>query len=438
MAFTTEYRLMDVASREFQVMAKPIGAACNLDCDYCYYLKKADLYPRRDSPRMPDDLLELYITQHIAASPREVIFFAWHGGEPTLLGLDYFRRIVELQRKHCPPGRELLNGIQTNGTLIDDAWCQFLAEEKFFVGLSLDGPREAHDRHRYTKRQEATHKQVVQAWRMLRAHGVTPDVLCVLNRDNVRHPTTVYRFFKELGVEFLQFLPLVMHDGSGATGPSVPAEAYGTFLCTVFDEWIRNDLGRIAMQFFAEAEAPFLGAEHAVCILRPTCGDVVVVEHNGDFYACDHFVDPDHKWGNIRDTPLVELLEDHRQRAFGRLKRDTLPAYCRSCEVLQFCNGGCPKDRIINTPDGEPGLNYLCAGLKKFFLHARPYLRDMAAFRRTGEPMERFMEIVRARDVKVAAALPVAGRNDLCPCGSGRKFKKCCMGKTAGLRATAR
>jgi uncharacterized protein len=424
---------MDVASREFQVMVKPVGAACNLDCDYCYYLKKADLYPRRESSRMADDLLEQYIIQHIAAAPTEVIFFAWHGGEPTLLGVDYFRRIVALQRQHCPPGREILNGIQTNGTLIDEEWCQFLAAEKFFVGLSMDGPRELHDRHRFSKREEHTHKQVVQAWRMLRAHRVTPDVLCVLNRDNVRHPTTVYRFFKELGVEFLQFLPLVMRgDEDGVTKESVPAEAYGHFLCTVFDEWLRNDLGRIAMQFFAEAEAPYLGVEHAVCILRPTCGNVVVVEHNGDFYSCDHFVDPEHRLGNIRDTPLVELLESQRQRDFGRNKRDSLPRYCRDCEVLSFCNGGCPKDRIICTPDGEAGLNYLCAGFKRFFIHARPYLRDMAAFRRSGQPIERFMEVVRAGDIKAA---PLSGRNDPCPCGSGRKFKKCCLGKSAGLRA---
>ncbi len=426
---------MDVASREFQVMVKPIGAACNLDCDYCYYLKKADLYPRRESPRMADDLLDEYIIQHIAAAPKEAIFFAWHGGEPTLLGVDYFRRIVALQRRHCPPGREILNGIQTNGTLIDAEWCRFLAAEKFFVGLSMDGPRELHDRHRYTKREEATHKQVVQAWHMLREHRVITDVLCVLNRDNVRQPTTVYRFFKELGVEFLQFLPLVKCAGeAGVSEESVPAEAYGQFLCTVFYEWIRNDIGRIAMQFFAEAEAPYLGIDHAVCILRPTCGDVVVVEHNGDFYSCDHFVEPEHRLGNIRDTPLLEMLESQRQRAFGRNKRDSLPRQCRDCEVLAFCNGGCPKDRIIRTQDGEAGLNYLCAGLKRFFIHARPYLRDMAAFRRSGQPIERFMQVVRDKDVK---AVPLTGRNDLCPCGSGRKFKKCCLGKSSGLRAAA-
>jgi uncharacterized protein len=243
---------MATATREFQVMAKPIGAICNLDCKYCYYLEKRDLYPKEKLFRMADDVLERYIIQHIEASPKELIFFSWHGGEPTVAGLDYFKRIVELQRKHKPAGRRILNGIQTNGTLLDDDWYRFLADEGFYVGLSIDGPRELHDRYRYSKGGQATHKQVVQAYRTLRQYRVTTDVLCVVHHLNVRQPLAVYRFLRDLGAEYLQFLPLVMRQGDGVTPESVPAAAYGEFLCAIFKEWIRNDVGRIGIQNFDE------------------------------------------------------------------------------------------------------------------------------------------------------------------------------------------
>lgn len=418
---------MVTASREFQVMVKPIGAVCNLDCGYCYYLKKKDLYPEAKLFRMADDLLESYIVQHIEACPIELIFFSWHGGEPTLLGLDYFRRIVELQRKHRPPGRRILNGIQTNGTLLDADWCRFLAAEGFYVGISMDGPKELHDDYRVTKNQKATHKQVLQAYRLLKRHRVHCDMLCVVHHENVRHPAAVYRFFKEIGVEYLQFLPLVARAANGGvSAETVPAEAYGTFLCTIFKEWITHDIGRIGVQNFDEAARPFLGMDHALCVSRQTCGDAVVVEHNGDFYACDHFVDGAHRLGNIRETRLVELLESPALREFGRRKRDALPAYCRECEVLDLCNGGCPKDRIARTPAGDEGLNHLCAGLRRFFTYSRPYLQRMAAFQRSEEPMEKFMQQVRSED---AEASRQAGRNDLCPCGSGKKYKRCCLGR---------
>lgn len=418
---------MVTASREFQVMVKPIGAVCNLDCGYCYYLRKKDLYPKAQSFRMADDLLESYIVQHIEACPKESILFSWHGGEPTTLGLDYFRRIVELQRKHRPPGREILNGIQTNGTLLDEEWCRFLATEGFYVGISMDGPKELHDRYRITKGGEPTHKQVLQSFRLLKRHRIPCDMLCVVHHQNVRQPTAVYRFFKEIGVEYLQFLPLVARKEDGEVrAETVPAEAYGTFLCTIFREWVRHDLGRIGIQNFDEAARPFLGMDHALCVSRETCGNIVVVEHNGDFYACDHFVDREHRLGNIRGTPLVELLESPALREFGRKKQDALPRYCRECEVLSSCNGGCPKDRFARTPDGDEGLNYLCAGLKRFFAYSRPYLQRMAALRQAGEPVDRLMEFVRAEDLEASRQ---TGRNDPCPCGSGRKYKKCCLGK---------
>ncbi|MCH7911028.1 MAG: radical SAM protein, partial [Candidatus Hydrogenedentes bacterium] len=253
---------MATASRSFQVMVKPIGAVCNLDCAYCYYLEKKDLYPKGRSFRMADDLLESYIIQHIEACPDELILFSWHGGEPTVLGLDYFRRIVELQRRHRPPGRRILNGIQTNGTLLDEEWCRFLAAERFQIGISVDGPRELHDPYRVTKSGKSTHNQVMRSFRLLKRHGVECDMLCVVHQKNVRHPALVYRFFRDSGVKFLQFLPLVARQGeTGVSAETVPAEAYGVFLSTVFGEWIKHDVGRIAIQNFDEALRPFLGID---------------------------------------------------------------------------------------------------------------------------------------------------------------------------------
>lgn len=419
------------ASREFQVFVKPFGAICNLDCGYCYYLKKSDLYPKSGPLRMDEGLLERYIVQHIEACPKPLIAFSWHGGEPTLLGLDYFRKIVELQKKHQPVGRRIINGIQTNGTLIDEAWSSFFAAEGFYVGLSLDGPREFHDHYRVTKGGKPTHKQVMHAYKLLRKYRVACDILCVLNDHNVRYPIQLYRFFKEIGVEHLQFLPVVEPVGDEKRKVSrhtVPPEAYGSFLSTVFDEWVRQDIGRIVIQTFDEALKAACGLDHALCIFRETCGDVAVLEHNGDFYACDHFVDAQHHLGNLHETSLVTMLESPALREFGDAKRAGLPRYCMECEVLSMCNGGCPKDRFMTTPDGEPGLNYLCAGFKRFFTHSRPYLLRLAELWHSGEPLEQMMPRIRAEEAKAA---PSAGRNDPCPCGSGRKYKKCCLGTSA-------
>jgi uncharacterized protein len=370
------------ASRDFQVFVKPIGSICNLDCRYCYYLKKERLYPQGESFRMPHKILEEYIIQHIEACPETVIRFSWHGGEPTVLGLDYFREIVALQRKHEPPGQRIVNGIQTNGTLLDEDWCRFLATEGFAVGLSLDGPREMHDRYRVTKDQEPTHEQTMRGYKLLQKHRVYTDVLCVVNAHNVQFPFQVYRYFEQINAQYITFLPLVepQPDTKGGISPiSVPAEAWGAFLCTIFDEWRDQDIGRIKVQIFEEAARTAFHQEHSLCIFRPTCGDIPVVEHNGDFYSCDHFVDVEHRLGNIKETPLVELLESPAQRAFGRAKLEALPRYCRECGVRAMCNGGCPKNCFIMTPDGEPGLNYLCAGYKRFFKHCQPFVSEVAA-----------------------------------------------------------
>lgn len=370
------------ASREFQVFAKPIGSICNLDCHYCYYLKKEHLYPEGESFRMPEDILEEYIVQHIYASPEKVIRFSWHGGEPTVLGLDYFRMIVALQRKHQPPDRRIANGIQTNGTLLDEDWCRFLAAEGFAVGLSLDGPQEMHDRHRVTKEGKPTHKQTMRGYRLLQKHGVYTDILCVVNAYNVRFPLQVYRFFKQINAQHISFLPMVesQPDTEGGVGPiTVQAEAWGRFLCAIFDEWRDEDVGRVKVQIFEEAARTAFNQEHSLCIFRPTCGDIPVVEHNGDFYSCDHFVDDEHRLGNITETPLVELLESPAQRAFGEAKLESLPRFCQDCEVRAMCNGGCPKNRFLRTPEGEPGLNYLCEGYKSFFSHCQPFVSEVAA-----------------------------------------------------------
>jgi len=413
---------MTRAFPEFQVFTKPAGSICNLDCHYCYYLNKEHLYPKGESFRMTDDILEEYIVQHINASLDQVISFSWHGGEPTIPGLDYFRKIVALQRKHQPPNRRITNGIQTNGTLLDEDWCRFLAAEDFAVGISLDGPQELHDCYRVTKDQKPTHKKTMRGYKLLQQHKVLCEILCVVNSYNVQYPARVYQFFKELEAKYVSFLPLVEpHPGSesGISHRSVPPEAFGVFLCTIFDEWMARDIGRIKIQIFEEAARTAFGQEHTMCIFRKTCGGVPVIEHNGDFYSCDHFVDTEHHLGNILEIPLVELLESSKQRAFGQVKLDTLPRYCHACEIRDMCNGECPKNRFLQTPDGEVGLNYLCAGYKRFFTHCLPFVAEIANLWRR-QSLEQQMPHARV-------ALKT-GRNDPCPCGSGKKYKNCCIG----------
>ena len=403
--------------REFQVFVKPAGAVCNLDCQYCYYRDKRSLYPDAGALRMTEPLLEEYIVQHIEAARGPEVDFSWHGGEPTTLGVDFFRKAVDLQRKHRPAGWRIRNGIQTNGVLLDEEWCRFLAAEDFRAGLSLDGPAELHDTYRVTRGGQPTHQQAMRGYHLLGKHAVPTDIVCVVHNLNVRHPLTVYRFFREIGCRYLGFLPAVERapESADGIGPYTPsAEDYGTFLCRIFDEWIARDTDRMAVQIFEEAARPALGMEHSLCMFRETCGQIPVVEHNGDFFPCDHFVDREHRLGNIRETPLGELLDSQAQRAFGEAKRAALPRYCRDCEVLAMCHGGCPKYRFIRTPEGEPGLNYLCAGLKRFFLHSRA-------------PIERIASRQQAPAPRTAPAS--VGRNDPCPCGSGLKFKKCCAAR---------
>jgi len=435
----------------FHIMTKPIGPICNLDCKYCFYLEKENLYPKLQGHsglsdwKMPDDVLESYVRQYIEAQQAETINFAWQGGEPTLLGADFFRRVVALQQKYAA-GKRIENAFQTNGVLLDDEWGEFLAQNHFLVGLSIDGPRDLHDRYRVDKGGQPSFNRVLAGLSMLKKHGVEFNTLTVVNRHNARQPLEVYRFLKEIGSGYMQFIPVVERIAREANDsglvliqPSDSGDArvsewsvdpvdFGKFLCTVFDEWVRNDVARYYIQIFDVALETWLGIPASLCVFRETCGSAMAMEHNGDLYSCDHFVYPENKLGNIMEHPLESMVASAQQAKFGLDKRDSLPRYCRECDVRFACHGECPKHRFIRTPDGEPGLNYLCAGYKTFFHHIDPYMRFMANELRYERPPANVMQWARAHDVEEARRNPSErpGRNDPCPCGSGRKYKKCC------------
>lgn len=372
---------MTMISREFQVFAKPVGSNCNLNCRYCYYLEKKSLYPETDHFLMTDDILEEYIIQHIQASTEDVINFSWHGGEPLLAGIDFYRKALRLQSTHKPAGKTILNGIQTNGTLINEEWCKFIEKEGFIIGISIDGPAEFHNTFRRTKDGDNTWQQVIRGYQLLKQHGVSPEILCVVNSENVRHPLVIYNFLKQMGAKYITFLPLIEPDDDssrGVSSNSVPSEEFGFFLSDVFDNWVEYDIGEIKIQIFEEAARTAFNQEHTLCIFKVNCGGVPVIEHNGDFYSCDHYVNKDYMIGNIMNHSMTGFLESQRQIKFGKAKSGTLPRYCIECEVRTMCNGECPKNRFILTPDGEAGLNYLCKGYKYFFNHCRPFVEAIA------------------------------------------------------------
>jgi uncharacterized protein len=375
------------AKRECLVMAKPAGPRCNLACSYCYYLGKEAVLPRADG-RLSLDLLERYIEQRIEASGERVAHFEWHGGEPTLVGLEYFREIRRIQRKKLPEGREVSNGLQTNGYLIDGAWASFLAKEGFSVGLSLDGPAELHDAFRKTAGGAATQQRVEKAYRLLRERGVFVNLLCVLNARNAAEPEAVYGYFRGLGAAYLQFLPFVP-PLAAPSAAAATSEAIGDFLCRVFDRWIADGVGRIVIQNIDEALRPIYGLPHALCVHRETCGQVLVLERDGGVYACDHFVDAEHLLGNIKDLSLSAIAADPRLADFGEAKRAGLSPACQACEFLAQCNGGCPKDR-------QTGLNRLCPAYKRFFSHSKAELSRLAAHMRAGRPLLEFQALSSA------------------------------------------
>ena len=382
----------------FHVMTKPIGPRCNIDCSYCYYLEKEKLYPDEKKFRMPAEVLDTYTRDLIAAQVKagmKTVTFAWQGGEPTILGLDFFERAVALQKQYCPPGVRIENALQTNGTLLDDDWAGFFAREAFLIGISVDGPKPIHDRYRRDRAGRPTVDQVMHGLDALKRAGAEFNILTTVHRANAGKGKDIYRFLRELGTAHLQFIPIVERraaDGDLAKAPqidddpenivtewSVAPKAYGKFLCDVFDQWYRHDIGRVFVQFFENQVGMWMGRPANLCIFAETCGNALAMEHNGDLYACDHFVYPEYRLGNIMEHGLGEMAWSAATEDFGKAKRDRLTAQCRACEFRFACNGGCPKHRILRSRDGEPGHNYFCESYTMFFRHAGDRLRELVA-----------------------------------------------------------
>ncbi len=407
------------ARRAVHVLAKPTGAICNLDCTYCFFLSKEELYP--GSPfRMTDEVLESYIRQVIETQKGPHVVIAWQGGEPTLMGRDFFKRALDLVKKHLRSEMTVEHTIQTNGILLDDEWCVFFRDNDFLVGLSMDGPREMHDAYRVDKARAPTFDKVLGAARLLQSHDVQLNVLCAVHAANVEHPVELYRFFRdEVGTRFLQVTPVVeratpelltlanrgwgrqdgnrrlyVQEGNLVTDRSVRPDAWGRFLIEIFDEWVRRDVGTVFVQMFDSALASWLGLENPMCVFNETCGNAPALEHNGDLYSCDHFIQPEYLLGNIESRHMRELVHSDRQRAFGEAKLTTLPRYCRECDVRFACHGECPRNRFTRTPDGEYGLNYLCAGYKAFFQHIDRPMKVMATMLRQGRYADEVMQIL--------------------------------------------
>jgi uncharacterized protein len=428
---------------DFHVMAKPIGPICNLDCKYCFYLEKETLYPRVSKWAMQEEVLDSYVRQYIEAHDTPEVSFAWQGGEPTLLGVEYFRRLVEVQKKYAG-GKRIHNAFQTNGVLLNDEWAALFKENGFLIGISIDGPRELHDAYRVDKGGQPTFDRVMRGIETLKRNGVEFNTLTTVHRGNADHPLKVYRFLKENGSGFMQFIPIVERISNQATADglqlispsfagsakvapwSVEPRQFGRFLCAIFDEWVRNDVGRYFVQLFDVGLEMWSGMEASLCVFRKQCGAALAMEHSGDLYSCDHFVYPENRLGNIMESPLAELVDSEQQKKFGADKETMLPKYCRECDVRFACNGECPKHRFLTTPDGEPGLNYLCAGYKMLFHHVDPYMQFMARELAAQRPPANVMRWIAVQETQ--KAFERAGRNDPCPCGSGKKFKHCCAG----------
>jgi uncharacterized protein len=382
---------------------------------------------------MPDDVLETYLRQYIQAQRGPEVDIAWQGGEPTLMGLEFFQRAVELAEQFKRPGQTVRYSMQTNGVLLNADWCRFFRDNRFLIGLSLDGPRALHDAYRVDKGGHGSFDKVMRAARLLQEHQADFNILTTVHAANADYPLEVYRFLRdEVGTQFIQFIPIVeranatgFQEGNTVTERSVAAEQFGRFLMTIFDEWVRRDVGQVFVQTFDVALGNWLGAPPSLCIFSPTCGNALALEHTGDLYSCDHFVEPNYLLGNIKDKPMIELVASDQQRQFGRDKQETLPRYCRECEVRFACHGECPKNRFIETPDGEPGLNYLCAGYKAFFNHIDRPMRIMAQLIRQRRAPAEIMTLLEREEQEFQAGLARLGRNEPCPCGSGRKVKHC-------------
>ncbi|OHC57023.1 MAG: anaerobic sulfatase maturase [Rhodobacterales bacterium RIFCSPHIGHO2_02_FULL_62_130] len=388
-------------TKAFGVMAKPIGPICNLDCTYCYYLKKKTLFPQTRNYKMEEPLLERFVAQYIAAQQGRHIQFVWQGGEPTLLGVPFFEKVVDLQRRYCPPGKTISNAIQTNGTLVDQAWAQFFRQNDFLVGISIDGPRRMHDRHRLDRKGRPSFDAVMAGLGALQAAGVDYNVLTVVSRRNALHGKEIYYFLRSLGVKYMQFIPLVerLHKDGSVGGPpdidaqvadvavtaeSVRPDGFGRFLCDVFDTWVKRDVGQISVQYFDLHIGLWAGMAASLCVHAPTCGTALVIEHNGDIYACDHFVYPEYRLGNLHDTDLTALAASPFLQTFGQDKLEGLSPGCHACRYLSLCFGGCPKDRFAQMKGRDVPQNYLCASYRHYFEHTAPAMQRMAQLIRQG------------------------------------------------------
>lgn len=391
------------AQQPFHIMAKAIGPICNLDCKYCYYLEKEQFFPKNEKWKMSEDKLEIYIRDYIAAQPTHEVNFAFQGGEPTLLGVDYFRKIIEFQKRYARD-KQINNALQTNGTLLNDEWGAFLKENNFLVGLSIDGPEDVHNVNRVDKKGRDSYKDVMRGLQILQKHKVEFNTLTCVNSETVKHPVKIYKFLKSIGSKYLQFIPIVERqtdviasklglDHEPPPDPAnppeskeppkmapeaVPADAYGDFLCKIYNEWIKRDVGKVFVQLFDCALGRWLNMPASLCYFSETCGRGFAMEHDGEVYLCDHYVYPEHRLGNLMNESLGELADSQRAVDFGNAKRDTLPRYCQTCDVRFACNGECPKHRFTWTPDGEWGLNYLCPSYKQFFRHIKPSMDIMA------------------------------------------------------------
>lgn len=403
------------------VMAKPNGSSCNLDCSYCYYLEKENLYKNRKHFRMSDETLEKYIESYIQAQPVPEVLFTWHGGETLLRDISFYQKALALQRKYGA-GRHIDNSLQTNGTLLTDEWCKFFKDNNFLIGISIDGPEHCHDVYRKNKGGKDTFKQVMRGIELLQKHGVMFNTLSVINDYNVDYPLEIYNFFKSIGSQYMQFSPIVEKisnsrpdglkllppDGLGSDDAvlapwTVSAKKFGEFYITIFNEWVRNDVGKFYIQLFDLALAGTVGKPPGVCIFSETCGHATVMEFNGDVYACDHYVFPEYKIGNVKTHTIFEMLFSENQKRFGADKRDKLPTQCRECEFLRLCHGECPKNRIIKTKTGEPGLNYLCEGYYAFWKHSQPYMEFMANelhFKRPPANVMSFADVIRKKQIE--------------------------------------
>lgn len=415
----------------FHLMAKPIGAICNLNCKYCFYTEKKELYPNM-ARGMSDEVLEEYTRQYIGAINIPEVTFAWQGGEPTLMGIEFFKKAIKFQEIYKKPGMNIYNTIQINGILLDDEWCKFFRENHFLVGISIDGPRDIHNIYRKDKKGNPSFYYVMRGLKLLQQHEVEFNILSTVNRINAEYPLEVYNFFKdEVGAKHIQFIPIVELENKDSnekikvSDESVLPEQYGKFLSTIFDEWIKKDVGKVYVQLFDAALASWVEYPPSVCIFAPTCGTALIIEHNGDVYSCDHFVDPEHLLGNIMENSLEKMVNSTLQLQFGQDKVDNLPQQCIQCSLNFACHGACPKHRFYSDKYGEPHLNYLCSSYKEFFEHIKWPMTIMASlFNQERAPAE-IMSILDGEPETLTKVFPYVGRNDPCPCGSGAKFKKC-------------